>query len=112
MRLFRIIHRLEPGRTTLLWGGPTLQGCRRGRYGTPAARSWLRDRRLRIEPRRSPDRAAALGAPPIRRVRQAKSLARRSIQYWAQTILSVCCFAAVFAAQPGFAQTAQTSPAA
>src|SRR5207253_5797115 len=45
-------------------GGPVMQECYRGTREPPGPRARLRGRRLWIEPRRSPDRVAALGEPP------------------------------------------------
>src|SRR4029077_14888376 len=46
------------------------------------------------------------------RARQASFRALRCVQRTARIILCFCCLAAVYAAQPGFAQTAQTAPPA
>lgn len=91
-------------------GGPTLQGCGSGTCEPSGARSRSPGRRRWIEPRLSPDRGAAPGEPPIRRVRQAKSPARRRAQCSAWVVLSF--LEAVFAAHPGLAQTVPTSSAA
>ncbi len=56
-----------------------------------------------------PDRAAEPGEPRIRRAKQAGD--RYRTQCCASSILCFCLLAAVFAAQPGLAQTAPTSPA-
>ena len=46
--------------------------------------------------------------PPIRRAGHPKSLGRRHVQRAAQVILCFCFVAAVYAAQPGYTQTAET----
>lgn len=88
-----------------------MQGCRRGtsEWPGPAQRWWVR--RLSIEPRWSPERAAARREPTIRRARQVRSPARLGVQCWARVILCFCFLGAVLAARHGLAQTAQISPA-